>query len=213
MNTELNRTATISKSLTGYTKRDFQLVTLVGFAVGWLVLLPVTLPIAIGSVLGFSALAPLALFVLGLIGRRAPVIGQFGKFAAVGTLNTLLNFAVLNSLILWTGETRGAAYSGFVALAFLVATTNSYFWNKFWTFESRRPVTGGEYARFALFTLGGAFLNVGAASLVVNVIGVPAGVGGALWANVGGLCGVAVSFLWNFIAYRKVVFKGSGTAA
>ncbi|MDO8470212.1 MAG: GtrA family protein [bacterium] len=198
-----------------YTHRDFFLVTVIGFVVGWLVLLPltatklllVTPSIAIGSVIGFSAFAPLALFVLGRIARRMPVIGQFGKFAAVGTLNTLLNFAVFNTLILWTGVSVGWAYSGFVALAFLVATTNSYFWNKFWTFGSGQPVSSEEYARFALFTLGGALLNVGAASLVVNVIGAPSGIGAALWANVGGLCGVAVSFLWNFIAYRRIVFK------
>lgn len=198
-----------------YTQRDFRLVALIGFAVGWLVLLPleatkllsVTWTVAVVSVVGFSALAPCALLTLGVIARRVPVIGQFGKFAAVGTLNTLLNFAVLNSLILWTEQTVGWAYSGFVAAAFLVATTNSYFWNKFWTFESGRPVTGGEYARFALFTLGGALLNVGAASIVVNVIGAPAGVSPALWANAGGLAGVAVSFLWNFIAYRRIVFK------
>ena len=219
MNTERIETPTVSKSLTGFTKRDFRLVTLVGFAVGWLVLLPLTstelLPVTVGlaavSVVGLSVFAPLALFVLGLVAQRLPVVGQFAKFAAVGTLNTLLNFAVLNSMILWTGETRGAAYSGFVVLAFLVATTNSYFWNKFWTFESRRPVTGGEYARFALFTIGGAFLNVGAASIVVNVIGAPAGVGGALWANVGGLAGVAASFLWNFTMYRRVVFRRPAT--
>lgn len=200
-----------------YTTRDYRLVLLVGFLVGWLILLPLAstklvalTPLSIVfSVISFSLFAPLALAVLGVLGRWLPVLAQFGKFAAVGTLNTLINFAVLNGMILWTGETRGAAYSGFVALAFLVATTNSYFWNKFWTFGSGEPVTAAEYGRFALFTVLGALLNVGAASLVVNVVGAPAGVSLELWANVGGLCGVAVSFLWNFIAYRRIVFKNS----
>lgn len=200
-----------------YTTRDYWLVLLVGFLVGWLVLLPLTAtklvaltPLSVAaSVIGFSLVAPLALAVLGVLSRQLPVLGQFGKFAAVGTLNTLLNIAVLNGFILWTEVTEGYGYSGFVAMAFVVATTNSYFWNKFWTFESRKPVTGGEYLRFLGFTVVGALLNIGAASLVVNVIGAPEGFDKTWWANIGALAGVAVSFLWNFTAYRRIVFRNS----
>ncbi len=199
-----------------YTTRDYLLVLLVGFLVGWLVLLPLAstklvalTPLSVAaSVIGLSLFAPLALAVLGVLSRRLPVLGQFGKFAAVGTLNTLLNIAVLNGFILWTGVTEGYWYSGFVGVAFVVATTNSYFWNKFWTFGSQKPVTGGEYLRFLGFTIIGALLNIGAASLVVNVIGAPEGFDRTWWANIGALAGVAVSFLWNFTAYRRLVFRG-----
>ncbi len=203
------------------TKKDFYLVTVIGFLVGWLVLLPLTttklLPVTVKtgalSVIGFSILAPCALWVLKLLSRRWKVFEQFGKFAAVGTLNTLLNFAVLNLFILTTGIAKGWWYSAFAIVAFLVATTNSYFWNKFWTFQSTLSVTGTEYLRFALFTLGGALLNAGAASLIVNVMGAPAGVSANLWANVGGLGGVLASFLWNFLSYKLVVFKPRVTSA
>lgn len=205
------------------TKKDYQLVTLVGFLVGWLVLpvvanvgskygVVVDVRLGIYSVVGFSFLAPLALFVLHLLSKKMPIFLQFGKFAAVGTLNTLINFAVLNTLILMTGIAGGWGFSGFSVLAFLVATTNSYFWNKFWTFQSRIPVGLQEYVRFALFTFGGVILNSGTASFIVRGIGVPNGMTLELWANVGALGGVAVSFLWNFIAYRRIVFRAAPPA-
>ena len=37
--------------------------------------------------------------------------------------------------------------------------------------------------------------------------GAPAGIPPKLWANVGGLAGVVVSFMWNFMAYKKIVFR------
>lgn len=198
----------------GYQKRDFYLVTVIGFLVGWLVLLPagnvgleITLPIVVASVLGFTIFAPIALLVLKLLGRIWKVFEQFGKFAAVGTLNTLLDLGVLNLLIFLLNISSGAYYSGFKAISFLVATTNSYFWNKLWTFENKMPVTTIEYLRFAGFTLIGALINISVASLIVNVIGAPAGIQGKLWANVGALAAVAASFLWNFLSYKLIVFK------
>lgn len=199
-----------------YGKKDYFFVTIIGFLVGWLVLLPAknigfeisTLWVVI-SVLGFSCFAPIALFILKLLGKVWSVFEQFGKFAAVGTLNTLLDIGVLNLLMLLTEIAQGAYYSGFKAVSFLVATTNSYFWNKLWTFQSKSPVTVSEYIRFALFTLVGALINVSVASLVVNLIGAPSGFDPKLWANVGAIIAVAVSFLWNFLSYRNIVFKKS----
>ena len=197
-----------------YTHKDFYLVTLIGTLVGALVLIPagnlgiaVTWPFAVLSIVGFALFAPCALFVLKFLSRRWKVFEQFGKFAAVGTLNTLLDLGVLNGLMLATGVAGGLAFSGFKAVSFIVGTTNSYFWNKLWTFQNRVPVSAREYLVFALFTLCGALINVGVASVIVNVIGSPAGVSESAWANIGALLAVAASFLWNFLSYRFIVFK------
>lgn len=194
--------------------KDYYLVTVIGFLVGWLVLLPAAnIGIAINvttvlfSVLGFTFLGPVALFVLKYLSRFWLVFEQFGKFAAVGTLNTLLDIGVLNLFIFLTNIAVGLPYVGFKAVSFLVASTNSYFWNKFWTFQSRLPVSGIEYVRFLFFTLIGALINVGVAALVVNVIGSPAGISGKLWANIGALVAVVASFLWNFLSYKNIVFS------
>jgi putative flippase GtrA len=199
-----------------YNKKDFYIVTVIGFLVGWLVLLPVKnfgfsiTPLLIaGLVIGLSIFAPIALFVLKLLGKFWPVFEQFGKFAAVGTLNTLIDLGVLNFLILLTDISVGSTYSGFKAISFLIATTNSYLWNKFWTFQSPTPVTGKEYVKFLGLTLIATAINVSIASLIVNVIGAPDGVNLKLWANIGALIGVFVSFILNFLNYRFIVFKNS----
>jgi putative flippase GtrA len=199
-----------------YDFKDYYIVSIIGFLVGWLVLLPaaniglrITPLLVFISVAGFTVFAPIALVILNFLSRFWKVLGQFGKFAAVGTLNTLLDLGVLNLLIYSTDIAAGFYFSGFKAISFLVATTNSYFWNKFWTFQSRMPVAPQEYARFLFFTFIGTLINVSVASLIVNVIGPPAGFEPKLWANVGAVMAVFVAMLWNFLSYRHVVFRAT----
>jgi putative flippase GtrA len=137
------------------------------------------------------------------------VLYQFAKFAAVGSLNSFIYFGVLNLLIALTGIAKGAPYALFVLLGFLLSTTNSFFWNKFWTFHSGEKATAGQAASFYLIAAGGALLNTGAASVVVNYINHP-GVSDNLWANFGALIGIGVSFLWNFLGYKYFVFVKRG---
>lgn len=197
-----------------YSKKDFLLVTTIGFLVGWLALLPAKniglslTPFWIAvSVVGFTVLAPIALLGLKLLGRVWGVFEQFGKFAAVGTLNTLIDLGILNLLILIFNVSSGISFSVFKAISFFFATTNSYFWNKFWTFESGTKTSVKEYGHFFLFTLVGTLINVSVASLIVNAIPIPQGISPKLWANIGALAAVFVSFLWNFLSYKLVVFK------
>lgn len=193
--------------------KDFYLAAIIGFLSGLLLFFPLKNIgwnlkgiMLIGLAFGLALLAVLALAILKYLSRFWLVLGQFGKFAAVGVLNTLLDFGVLNILILITGIATGWFFSLFKALSFLIAVTNSYFWNKFWTFQSRRPTNSGEYARFVVFSLVSVLLNVGIASLIVNIIGAPAGFDAKIWANIGALVGTLVAFMWNFAVYKKFVF-------
>ena len=195
-------------------KKDYYLVAIIGFLVGWLVLLPAKniglgiSPIFISaSVLGLTVFAPVALFILKRLSQIWPIFEQFGKFAAVGTLNTFLDLGILNLLMLVTGIYSGLFFTGFKAISFIVGTTNSYFWNKFWTFGSKLPVTISEYARFGAFTLVGIAINVTVASLVVNIIGIPSGIDPRIWANIGAIIAVFSAMFWNFLTYKKIVFK------
>jgi putative flippase GtrA len=194
--------------------KDYRLVMVVGFLVGWLILVPaanlgyrITLPFVLGSVMLFSLFAPLAFFVLRCLSRWWGIFEQFGKFAAVGTLNSLIDLAVLNFLIFLTGVTAGWYFTLFKAVSFVVAKANSYFWNKFWTFGSTTKVCIKEYLSFTAFTLVGAAINVGVASLLVNVFGNPAGISPKWWANISTVIAMLVGLLWNFTSYKKAVFK------
>ena len=132
---------------------------------------------------------------------------QFGKFAAVGFLNTAIDFGILNFLIYITGAASGFSFVLFKAASFAIANINSYIWNRYWVFSSERKEIGKEYLQFLAISLVSVAINVGSSSLVVNIIGAEFGLSPALWANVGAATGSAASLLWNFIGYKFIVFK------
>lgn len=135
-------------------------------------------------------------------------IFQFFKFALVGSLNTFIDFGVLN-LLMWLSQiVAGWEYSVFKAISFTSATFNSYLWNKFWTFKKRETKVGArEFSHFYLATGIGFLINVGVASLVVNVIGPQFGISPLIWANVGAFVAVLCACIWNFSAYKFIIFK------
>ena len=159
------------------------------------------------SVFSFTFLAPLLLAIIYYFGRFWPGLRQFGKFCAVGVLNTFLGFSVLNLLMNFTGITRGLFYSLFITAAFLVSATNSYFWNKFWSFQSQSSTSPSEFSRFLLFTFIGFLINNGVASFLNNIIGPLGNISPIIWANISALIAIAFSFLWNFTSYRLIIFK------
>lgn len=171
----------------------------------------VGLPLRAGLFCLFLILAPVALAIAYYIAKVWSVIYQFAKFAAVGTLNSFIYLGVVNLLIAATGRPKGLAYDLFILIGFLLSTTNSFIWNKFWTFEAKDKASVAQTLSFYLIAGIGAFLNVGAAGTMVNYVAHP-GVSDNLWANLGALLGIAVSFLWNFLGYKYFVFKKKDAA-
>ncbi len=154
------------------------------------------------------ALATLGVYVTFHLGRRRPVLFQFGKFITIGLSNTAIDFGILNLLILLTNVERGYLYSLFKAFSFIVAVTNSYLWNKFWAFESPETKgTGKQFIQFIIISGVGFGINVASASFVVNVIGPVGEISPRLWANIGAFAAIVISIFWNFLGYKFIVFK------
>lgn len=97
-----------------------------------------------------------------------PVILQLLKFAAIGTLNTALDFIILNYLTKSIGITSGVSLGLINIIGFSAATIQSYIWNRAWTFASsvitplanafRLMVVGGlGFLSFALVVFGGIY--------------------------------------------------------
>lgn len=204
-------------------RSDWWAIVIIGAAVGLLsqpilanvagsFSLNLTLTLRIAVFVAFTVLAPLALFVLYYLGKILPVLYQFGKFAAVGVLNTFMDVGVLNLEILAFGTPAAWPYRIMKAVSFLAATTNSFFWNKFWTFGSRTPASSSETVKFYLVAIGGFLINVGVASYVFSGVVRPGSISPNLWANVGAIAGVAAGFLWDFLGYKYVVFKKAAEA-
>lgn len=162
----------------------------------------------IGLFLFFVILAPIALWVAYKVSKIVAVVYQFAKFGAVGSLNSFVDLGFFNLLtLIFTLPAQGSfGYAGFKALSFLAATTNSYFWNRKWTFESKTEANAGEAAKFYTIAIMSGLLNVGVASLV-NVAQ-PASMDAEVWGNiVAPICGILSSFIFNFLGYKFIVFK------
>ncbi len=126
------------------------------------------------------------------------------SFAAVGGLNTALDFAVLNALIWLTHRNGGAWLFAFDALAFTVGMVSSYLLNARVTFRHRAGRSAGMLARFAAVSVVGLLLNAGI------VLALRMSLGGALplslLVNGGKLIATAASLIWNYLALRRWVF-------
>ena len=162
------------------------------------------LPLAI---FGFPAAAGCVIAVAKRLAARLPVAPSLAKFLIVGSVSTLLELAVLNLLFAATGITAGAGFSAFKAFTYLLGMANSFVFNKYWSFDAHGTNVALEAGKFAAVNVLGLVLNVGTASFIVNVMGAPPGVSGALWANFAALVAVGIVLIWNFLNYKFFVFR------
>jgi putative flippase GtrA len=169
--------------------------------------IPLTLAMRLGLFVFFALFAPFALWIAYLLSKAWKSVYQFAQFAAVGTLNSFIDVGVFNLETFLYGSSLigNILFAAFKAVSFLCATTNSFVWNKYWTFNDGGEKTNtGEVAGFYTIALIGWVVNVAVATLV-KVSG-PAG--SHVWVNImAPLGGIAASFIWNFIGYKYFVFK------
>lgn len=199
------------------TKRDYLLVSFIGvsfalFSIPILnnIQLPffkVSVPNIFILAVALVVLANAALFAASIIGRKIPVIFQFAKFSAVGAFNTFLDWGILNLLMAIFGIAAGIGFTIFKGISFIVANISSYLWNKHWTFGSQEKTTAQEFGKFFGVSVVGMIINMGIASIVVNVIGPQGGMSPEQWANIGALLATVASLIWNFVGYKIWVFK------
>ena len=118
---------------------------------------------------------------------------QFARFAAVGASGYVVNLVVF-----WLSvHPLGLDHRLAATLAFAVAVTNNFFWNRHWTFQAGAGHAGFQAARFFAVSIG-AFLF----SLVVLELLVRAGVPELAAQAIAIVCATPVNFvgnrLWSF---------------
>ena len=138
---------------------------------------------------------------------KQTIVQQILVFGLVGGVNTAVDLVVLNILMFATGITSGLMYSVFKTLSFVVAVSNSYFMNKYWTFHDHDARSSKEFSQFLIVSIGGLVINVGVSSFVVNSVSNVLGVSPQLWGTIGALAGTCVGLAWNFFGYKLFVFK------
>lgn len=192
---------------------DYLIAALIGFNIGWLALFPEvhlglqpTFALVLMSVIGFALAVPLGLFWCGLLGRRHCAIREFGKFSAVGAMNTAIDLGILNLFMFFTGYASGLFFIIAKTIAYFIANLNAFVLNKYWTFGDATAGARKQYPIFLLFSIAGAVINVGVTTALVEYIAPPFAMSAPLWANVAALIGTGALFILNFITYRTYVF-------
>jgi putative flippase GtrA len=145
-------------------------------------------------------LLPVRLRGTGLKARWQKLASEFAKFGTVGVINALINYGVFNLLaltVLKQGELKanvGAA---------IVATTASYFMNRYWTYRDRPKSTmRREYTMFFVFNAAGLLIELSVLAIARDGLGIT----GLLALNIAKTVGVGLATIFRFWAYRTFVF-------
>jgi putative flippase GtrA len=131
---------------------------------------------------------------------------QLVQFSLVGASGYVINLAVYSSLL------KGADvhYRTAAVLAFCVAVTNNFLWNRHWTFKAADDHAGFQAARFLAVSLIALAFNLLVLELLVSLGGVekiPAQAAAVLAATPLNFVG---NKLWSF---RKPAASGGSVSA
>jgi len=126
-----------------------------------------------------------------LLAKQKEIV-RFVKFATVGAIGTVLDFGVLNLLILALGFSKFWANT----YSFSAAVLSNFIWNRFWTFpESRQESLVPQFIQFCVVSIGGYIINqtifLGLDRLVFHIWG-------TLGYNIAKAIAILIVLFWNF---------------
>lgn len=143
----------------------------------------------------------------------------FLKFCLVGTANTIIDFVILNILII-----GGLGFVGPKLIASSVAMLFSFFANRSFTFESRSTRIKEEFAKFIAVNVLGILLlqNILVyllAKLLVGAGSFASEYAASSWEiilssellafNIANVIAIFLSLVWNYFFYKTVVFAST----
>ena len=94
---------------------------------------------------------------------------QLLKFCAVGASGYVVNLAVFYVCV----ELVGLHYLLAAAVAFVVAVTNNFWWNRHWTFRARSGAKRFQAPRFFAVSIMAFLVAASVLELLVSVAGLP----------------------------------------
>jgi len=134
--------------------------------------------------------------------RFQQIAHEIVKFGLVGVLNTLINLAVFNALLI-TVHDVGRVKANFVATG--VATVFAYLMSRYWTFKDRpsEHSTSREFMLFLLFNAIGLGIESALIGGTVYILGTKT----IMAVNIAKILGLGLGTIFRFWAYRTFVFK------
>jgi putative flippase GtrA len=94
---------------------------------------------------------------------------QLGKFCAVGASGYVVNLCVFA----FSTDVLGVHHLVAATLAFIVAVTNNFWWNRHWTFQARDGRAHFQAARFFAVSVAAFLFAAAMLELLVSVGGMP----------------------------------------
>ena len=124
------------------------------------------------------------------------MIKQFLKFALVGLTGTLIHLAILYYLT----EFLGIYYLISAVVAFVVASSNNFFWNKIWTFDEKiGDKTARKYVQFVIVSVVALLVNLFFLYLFTEFLGI--------YYLISQVIAIALSLWINFFGNRIWTFR------
>jgi len=161
----------------------------------------------LGIILGMAILMPIGLAISSQLAKWYSIFWRFGKFVAVGLMNTAADFGILFFLASYSAVYYGFLVGGYNAIAVSIAMINSYFWNKYWVFERSGTKNKYEFLQFVSVTVVGLLINSGIVYYITTFVEASAGSTPDEWLLVSKILATIVSLFWNFIGYKIFVFR------
>lgn len=125
------------------------------------------------------------------------MVSQFIKFSLVGILNTAIHFGVFYFLYSFMGLYHLLAS----ATGFCIAVTNSYFMNKYWTFNQGNSNIYSEFTRFLMVSLLSLLINLACMSILVDLF--------SIHPPTAQLAAIMITLVVNFLGNRYWTFNSS----
>lgn len=196
------------------TMRDYDSAGLAGFITG-ICLIPIDQNIGIHNKLLFVLLPFVSavgivfgVWLGSVLSKWLPIMFQISKFAAIGILNTSINFGILNFASLATGITSGVAVGGLNVPATIVAASNSYVWNKLWVFKKiDNKGFFHDVPSFAIVTVIGILINSFIIVVFTTYLHPMLGLNSGAWLNIGKIIATLVGIVVDFLGYKFIVFR------
>ena len=159
---------------------------------------------------GLCTLGKTPLIRVGVIERavgkatgHSKEVERFVKFAAVGALGAVVDFSVLNLLILVAGVPKVWANT----CSFTVAALSNFIWNRLWSFpESRARPIRTQLPQFALVSVIGLGINQAVFLSLDHYIFSP--LIGELGYNLAKAVAIVIVLFWNYGINRIWTYKG-----
>jgi len=124
------------------------------------------------------------------------------RFAVIGGLNTAIDFAILFALV---ALGLPVLFSNFISTS--TALVFSFFANKTFTFKDSGKITKSQFASFLTITLFGLWVIQPIIIESIRFLIEPWFANKYAILLIGKLSATVVTLIWNYLLYRKFVFK------